>query len=67
MMSFICIRDGEQKAVWLKKADIVSVTWDKTNEMLIILRGEPDENNEYDVWSFEGFTQQEYTKLIQRL
>lgn len=67
MMIFICIRDDEQKAVWLKKADIVSVTWDKTNETLIILRGTHDENNEYDVWNFEGFTQQEYTKLIQRL
>lgn len=66
-MSFICIRDNEQKAVWFRKEDIVSMTWDKTSKTLIILRGTPDENNEYDEWEFEGFTQQEYAKLIQQL
>lgn len=65
-MSFICIRDDGKKAVWLRKADIVSITWDQTSETLIIQRGIPDANYEYDKWEFEQFTQQEYMKLIQQ-
>lgn len=66
-MSFICIKDDNKKAVWLRKEDIVSMAWDKGREELIILREGLDENNEYDEWEFEGFTQQEYAKLIQQL
>ncbi|KGQ39911.1 hypothetical protein IO45_11400 [Gallibacterium anatis] len=66
-MSFICIKDDSKKAVWLRKEDIVSMAWDKGREELIILREGLDENNEYDEWVFEHFTQQEYAKLIQQL
>lgn len=66
-MSFICIKDDSKKAVWLRKEDIVSMAWDKGREELIILREGLDENNEYDEWVFENFTQQEYAKLIQQL
>ncbi|OBW98149.1 hypothetical protein [Gallibacterium genomosp. 1] len=65
-MSFICIRDDGEKAVWLRKEDIVSITWDQARETLIIQRGVFDADDGYDLWEFEQFTQQEYMKLIQQ-